>query len=49
MGGFKDPIDIATVGAGTVTFIVGPLTGTVLGASSQVMALSIAAGVVNLF
>ncbi|MEW8973697.1 MAG: malonate transporter subunit MadM [Tissierellaceae bacterium] len=45
--GFKDPIDIATIGAGTVTFIVGPITGTALGASSEVIALAIAAGVVK--
>ncbi|MBN2285470.1 MAG: malonate transporter subunit MadM [Tissierellales bacterium] len=45
--GYKDPVDIATIGAGAVTFIVGPVTGTALGASSEVIALSIAAGVVK--
>lgn len=45
--GYKDPIDIATIGAGAVTFIVGPVTGTALGASSEVIALSIAAGVIK--
>ncbi|GAU78531.1 malonate transporter subunit MadM [Fusibacter sp. 3D3] len=45
--GYHDPVDVATIGAGTVTFIVGPVTGTALGASSEVIALSIAAGVVK--
>lgn len=45
--GYKDPVDVATIGAGAVTFIVGPVTGTALGASSEVIALSIAAGVVK--
>lgn len=45
--GYKDPVDVATIGAGSVTFIVGPVTGTALGASSEVIALSIAAGVVK--
>ncbi|MCR1897711.1 malonate transporter subunit MadM [Irregularibacter muris] len=45
--GYKNPVDIATIGAGAVTFIVGPVTGSALGASSDVVALSIAAGVVK--
>ncbi|WP_432663294.1 malonate transporter subunit MadM [Wukongibacter baidiensis] len=45
--GYKDPIEIATIGAGAITFIVGPVTGTALGASSDIIALSIAAGVVK--
>lgn len=45
--GYHDAVDVATIGAGTVTFIVGPVTGTALGASSEVIALSIAAGVVK--
>ncbi|MCL7680012.1 malonate transporter subunit MadM, partial [Klebsiella pneumoniae] len=32
---------------GAVTFIVGPVTGAALGASSDVIALSIAAGVIK--
>lgn len=36
-----------TIGAGTVTFIVGPVTGASLGASSDIIAISIAAGVVK--
>lgn len=43
--GFTDPVDITTIGAGCVTYIVGPVTGTALGASSAVISLSIAAGV----
>lgn len=45
--GYKDPVEITTIGAGAVTFIVGPVTGTALGASSDIIALSIAAGVVK--
>ncbi|MDR7871363.1 MAG: malonate transporter subunit MadM [Tissierellaceae bacterium] len=45
--GYTDPVDITTIGAGTVTFIVGPVTGAALGASSDVIALAIAAGVVK--
>lgn len=45
--GYRDAVSIATIGAGTVTYIVGPVTGAALGASSEVMALSIAAGLVK--
>jgi malonate transporter MadM subunit len=45
--GFRDPVDITTIGGGAVTFIVGPVTGTALGASTGAVALSIAAGVVK--
>lgn len=45
--GYHTAIDVATIAAGAVTFIVGPVTGTALGASSEVIALSIAAGVVK--
>lgn len=45
--GFTNPIDIATIGAGCVTYIVGPVTGSALGASSTVISLSITAGVVK--
>ena len=36
---------LATIGAGAITYIVGPVTGSAIGASSPVMALSIATGV----
>ena len=45
--GYTDPVSITTIGAGAVTFIVGPVTGTALGASSEVMALSIATGIIK--
>ena len=45
--GYTDAVSIATIGAGTVTFVVGPVTGSALGASSEVIALSIAAGLVK--
>ena len=45
--GYSDPVSMTTIGAGAATYIVGPVTGTALGASSEVMALSIAAGLVK--
>lgn len=45
--GYKDAVSLTTIGAGAVTYIVGPVTGAALGASSEVMALSIAAGLVK--
>lgn len=42
--GYTDPISITTIGAGAATYIVGPVTGTALGAESDVIALSVAAG-----
>jgi malonate transporter MadM subunit len=42
--GYDDAVSISTVGAGAATYIVGPVTGTALGAASEVVALSIAAG-----
>lgn len=43
--GYDDAISMATIGAGAITYIVGPVTGAALGASSPVIALSIATGV----
>lgn len=45
--GYRDAVSLATIGAGACTYIVGPVTGAALGASSEVIALSIAAGVVK--
>lgn len=45
--GYTDPESMATIGAGACTYIVGPVTGTALGASSEVIAISIATGVVK--
>ncbi|GAB3169031.1 malonate transporter subunit MadM [Telluribacter humicola] len=45
--GYTDAVSLTTIGAGACTYIVGPVTGAAIGASSDVMALSIAAGVVK--
>lgn len=45
--GYSDPESITTIGAGACTYIVGPITGGALGASSDVIAISIATGVVK--
>lgn len=45
--GYTSAKDMATIGGGAATFIVGPVTGQALGASSEVIALSVAAGVVK--
>ena len=42
--GYTDPISVTTIGAGAATYIVGAVTGTALGAGSDVVALSVAAG-----
>ena len=42
--GYTDPVAVSTIGAGAATYIVGPVTGTALGADSDVIALSVAAG-----
>lgn len=45
--GYRDVISLCTIGAGACTYIVGPVTGGALGASSEVIALSIGIGVVK--
>jgi len=45
--GYTDPVSMTTIGAGAATYIVGPVTGTALGASSDIIALSITAGLVK--
>ena len=45
--GYQDAASITTIGAGACTFVVGPVTGTAVGATSDVVAISIAAGVVK--
>ena len=47
MFGYTDAASLATIGAGAVTYIVGPVTGAALNASSEVIAISIAAGLVK--
>ena len=45
--GYTDPVSMTTIGAGAATYIVGPVTGAAIGASSDVIALSIAAGLIK--
>lgn len=45
--GYTNPAEITTIGAGAVTFIVGPVTGSSLGVGSDIIALSVAAGLVK--
>lgn len=45
--GYTDAVSMTTIGGGAATYIVGPVTGTALGASSDVIALSVAAGLVK--
>ena len=45
--GYTDAVSMTTIGAGAATYIVGPVTGTAIGASSDIVALSIAAGLVK--
>jgi len=45
--GYTDAVSMTTIGAGAVTYIVGPVTGAALGASSDVIALSIATGLIK--
>lgn len=45
--GYTDAKSITTIGAGACTYIVGPITGSALNASSDVIAISIAIGVVK--
>jgi len=45
--GYTDATSITTIGAGAVSYIVGPVTGAAIGASSDVVALSVAAGLVR--
>ncbi len=45
--GYTDVASMTTIGAGAVTFIVGPVTGAAVGASSDVVAISFAIGVIK--
>ncbi len=45
--GYRDPVSMTTLGGGAATFIVGPVTGSALGAGSDVIALSVAVGLVK--
>lgn len=45
--GYTDAKSFTTIGAGACTFIVGPVTGAAIGAESEVIAISIAIGVIK--
>ncbi|WP_100398705.1 malonate transporter subunit MadM [Bacillus sp. FJAT-44742] len=45
--GYTDAASLTTIGGGATTYIVGPVAGTAVGASSEVITLSIAAGLVK--
>jgi malonate transporter MadM subunit len=45
--GYTDAVSMTTIGAGAVTYIVGPVTGAAIGASSELIALSIATGLLK--
>jgi malonate transporter MadM subunit len=45
--GYTDLKSVVTIGAGACTFIVGPVTGNAIGATSDVIAISIAIGVIK--
>jgi malonate transporter MadM subunit len=45
--GYRDAVSVTTIAAGAATFIVGPITGSALGATSEVIAISIAVGLVK--
>lgn len=45
--GYRDAVSITTIGGGVATYIVGPVTGAAIGANSEVIALSVAAGLVK--
>ena len=45
--GYRDAVSMTTIGAGANAYIIGTATGTALGASSPVIALSVATGVLK--
>ncbi|MEQ8364402.1 MAG: malonate transporter subunit MadM [Cyclobacteriaceae bacterium] len=45
--GYTSVQDFTTIGAGACSFVVGPITGSAIGATSDVIAISIAIGVVK--
>lgn len=45
--GYRDAVSLTTIGGGAATYIVGPVTGDALGATAEVKALSIAAGLIK--
>lgn len=45
--GYRDAVSMTTMGAGAATYIVGPVTGSAIGAGHELIALSVAAGLVK--
>ena len=45
--GYRDAVSMTTIGGGAATYIVGPVTGSALGASSEVQAISITVGLIK--
>ncbi|WP_455543879.1 malonate transporter subunit MadM [Intestinibacter sp.] len=45
--GYNDAASMATIGGGACTFVVGPVVGAAFGVASDVVAISIAAGVIK--
>lgn len=45
--GYRDAESLTTIGAGAATYIVGPVTGGAIGASPEVITISIAVGLVK--
>jgi len=45
--GYRDAVSLTTIGGGAATYLVGPVTGSALGATSDVMALSVATGLIK--
>lgn len=45
--GITDAASLATIGGGACSFVVGPVTGTAVGVSSDIIAISIGAGVIK--
>ena len=45
--GYRDAESLTTIGAGAATYIVGPVTGGAVGASAEVITISIAVGLVK--
>lgn len=45
--GITDAASLATIGGGACSFVVGPVTGTAAGVSSDIIAISIGAGVIK--
>lgn len=45
--GYNNAEDVATIGAGAATFVVGPVTGAAVGASSEAITISVAVGVIK--